>query len=218
MCLCKRSETWERSGWTSLSSPECDSQFGEKCLYLSVSLQYCFPSCTTASCLDYSQLWISHRSSRLPRLNCHEILLCLKDTHARPPVCQGVPASNALFSQTASCTWMVMSSLGFHWGSSRVSSSFGKARKLEVQGTFARRIPQGGGLTEHPVFQGIWLKKLAFHIWSPALFIRWHPHIHHSLLCRKSPAQTDTDQFFTGVLLFRKINWSCTRPISFLIP
>lgn len=60
-----------------LQPPEHDSEFGEKCLYLSLSSRFCSPSCTAASCLD-----ISHRTWRLPCLDCPKISFFFEDIHA----------------------------------------------------------------------------------------------------------------------------------------
>lgn len=129
-----------------------------------MSFLYCFPSCTTASCLDYFRLWVSHESLRLTRLDCPKIPFrrhsCFEDTHASYlPLCHAhgfLPIIDCIALQSLVHDLISLIgpcvSLGFHWSLSNVLSSFMKACRVSTANPCLSN--SSGGLTKHVFWEG----------------------------------------------------------------
>lgn len=150
MCLCKRSETWENSGWISLSLASCSLLNVTQSLVKNVSICPCH-LCSVFPAVPLPPVWIIFSFGfHMGPWGIHALIalkfpfsgiLCFEDTHAGYHVCPWAQllASHTLHSLTRliSCTVHdlisllgLCVSLGFHWSWSHVSSSFVKTCRV----------------------------------------------------------------------------------------
>lgn len=135
--------------------PECESQFGEKRLYLSPSLLHCFPSCTTPPPVwIISQLWVCPKTSFFSRcfegISTHTAITFTTCAHGcLPVILWRSSVRNLISSRVVTCGVLL-------WGCTQHSSL---VKPCRVSGTIQPKLRP-----DNIPLGNTWLSSLCFFV------------------------------------------------------